>query len=332
MSVFTTLNLEDVQYWLRDFDIGEIVALKGIAAGITNTNYFVNTHKNRYVLTIFEKNDLGDLPYFVDLMAHLSAHGVPCPTPIADKNGVALHLLKGKPALMVSCLNGQDVATPNLQQVKQVAKTLAQMHVAGLGFNKPSINQRGQQWFSDTVQKVLPHLTNATDAKLLTDEMAHLQSHNLVEMQNAGVSKINSALPRGALPYGVVHGDLFRDNVLFDGDQLGGFIDFYYACQDVLVYDVAIAVNEWCLHHNGSDLGTIDTIKVEAFLDAYQQIRPFTVEESQSWQAMLRRAALRFWLSRLHDFYFPEAGLLTHIKDPNHFKNILQQHIAAKNA
>lgn len=321
MSVFTTLEIEDVQLWLHDFDISEVVALKGIAAGITNTNYFVNTHNNRYVLTVFEKNDLSDLPYFVDLMTHLSAHGVLCPTPIADKYGVALHLLKNKPALMVSCLNGQDVATPNLQQIKQVAKTLAQMHVAGQQFNKPSVNQRDQQWFSNTVQKVLPHLSNTANAQLLIDEMANLQSQNVIETRKT------SALPRG-----VVHGDLFRDNVLFDGDQLGGFIDFYYACQDVLIYDVAIAVNEWCLHHNGSDLGTIDSIKVDAFLDAYQQVRPFNLEETQSWQAMLRRAALRFWLSRLHDFYFPQAGLLTHIKDPNHFKNILQQHIATKNA
>ena len=175
MSVFTTLEIDDVQRWLHNFDIGEVVALKGIAAGITNTNYFVNTQNNRYVLTIFEKNDLCDLPYFVDLMTHLSAHDVLCPTPIVDKNGVALHLLKGKPALMVSCLNGQDVATPNLQQVKQVAKTLAQMHVAGLNFNRPSINQRGQKWFTETVQKVLPHLNIAADAKLLTDEMAYWQ-------------------------------------------------------------------------------------------------------------------------------------------------------------
>ncbi len=320
MSVFTTLEIDDVQRWLHNFDIGEVVALKGIAAGITNTNYFVNTQNNRYVLTIFEKNDLCDLPYFVDLMTHLSAHDVLCPTPIVDKNGVALHLLKGKPALMVSCLNGQDVATPNLQQVKQVAKTLAQMHVAGLNFNRPSINQRGQKWFTETVQKVLPHLNIAADAKLLTDEMAYWQSHQVMELQI-----------QNGLPFGVVHGDLFRDNVLFDDDELGGFIDFYYACQDVLIYDVAIAVNEWCLHHNGSDLGTIDEIKVEAFLSAYQEFRPFNTVEIECWQPMLRRAALRFWLSRLHDFYFPEAGLLTHIKDPNHFKNILQQHILATN-
>jgi homoserine kinase type II len=130
-----------------------------------------------------------------------------------------------------------------------------------------------------------------------------------------------------ALPHGVVHGDLFRDNVLFDGDNLGGFIDFYYACDDVLLYDVAIAVNEWCLHHTGSDIGSIDEEKMQTFLSAYQAIRPFSQQEWKCWLAMLRCAALRFWLSRLHDFYFPQDGELTHTKDPNHFKKILQQYI-----
>ena len=314
------------------FGIDEVVALKGIAAGITNTNYFVNTIQNRYVLTIFEKNNLEELPYFVDLMTHLSAHGVPCATPIVDKNGVALHLLKGKPALMVSCLNGQDIATPSLDQVKQVAKTLANMHVAGQSFNKPSVNQRGQQWFTDTTQKVLPLITNAVDAKLLMDEMVMMHNQDNEVMQDESASHDFALLQNCALPMGVVHGDLFRDNVLFDGDQLGGFIDFYYACHDVLIYDVAIAVNEWCLHHNGSDLGNIDQTKVDAFLVTYQELRPFTAEELECWPIMLRRAALRFWLSRLHDFYFPQEGFLTHIKDPNHFKKLLQQHIAADDA
>ena len=329
MSVFTTLSLEDVQLWLGDFCIDEVVALKGIAAGITNTNYFVNTLNKRYVLTIFEKNKLEELPYFVDLMTHLAAQGVLCPKPIADKNGIALHLLKGKPALMVSCLNGQDVATPSVNQVKLVAESLAKMHVAGQSFNKLSVNQRGQQWFNETAQKVLPRIVNTADANLLAAEMELMRNQDMAEMQDAHSSSGISTLQNfSALPRGVVHGDLFRDNVLFDGEELGGFIDFYYACQDVLIYDVAIAVNEWCLHHNGSDLGSIDQTKVDAFLLSYQQFRSFTAEENYAWPAMLRRAALRFWLSRLHDFYFPQTGFLTHIKDPNHFKNILQQHIA----
>jgi homoserine kinase type II len=310
MSVFTTLTLDEVRAWLRDFAIGEVTELRGIAAGITNTNYFVITEKDKYVLTIFEKNSLAELPYFVDLMTHLAAHGLPCPAPIADKNGVALHALKGKPALMVSCLQGKDVATPNLEQVKQVALTLAKMHLAGGSFKQVSFNQRGQAWFEKTCQKVLP--------KLSPQEQTLLKS----ELQ------FQQAIDTSHLAHGVIHGDLFRDNVLFDGDNLGGFIDFYYACNDVLIYDVAIAVNEWCLHHNGADLGNIDTEKVDMFLSAYQSVRAFSADEKTMWPCLLRRAALRFWLSRLHDFYFPQAGELTHAKDPNHFKSILQARIA----
>ena len=313
MSVFTTLTLEEVRIWLRDFAIGEIVELRGIAAGITNTNYFVITAQQKYVLTIFEHNKLEDLPYFVALMTHLAKRGVPCPAPIADKNGVALHMLKGKPALMVSCLQGKDVATPNLTQVRAVALTLAKMHLAGASFKQISHNQRGQDWFAQTSQKVLSKL-NPQEQALLQSELAYQQ-----------------ALDTSQLPHGVIHGDLFRDNVLFDNDTLGGYIDFYYACNDVLLYDVAIAVNEWCLHHNGADLGSIDAEKVDAFLSAYQSVRPFTADESANWNALLRRAALRFWLSRLYDFHYPQEGEITHAKDPNHFKSILQARIALEN-
>jgi len=305
MSVFTTLTLEDVRAWLRDFAIGELVELKGIAAGITNTNYFVVTEDSRYVLTIFEKNDSDELPYFVDLMAYLAKHDVPCPAPILDKNGVALHTLKGKPALMVTCLKGRDVETPNLAQCVAVAQTLAQMHVAGEGFQSTSHNQRGANWRNQTAQQVLSKLAD-DEAELLKNELAFQASLNLNDC-----------------PHGVIHGDLFRDNVLFDGNQLGGFIDFYYACHDVLAYDVAIAVNEWCINPDGN----FDAEKLENFLAAYQQVRPFTATELVFWPALLRRAALRFWLSRLYDFHFPAAGELTHAKDPNHFKNILKNRI-----
>ena len=313
MSVFTTLTLDDVRTWLRDFAIGEVIELRGIAAGITNTNYFVITQNSRYVLTLFEKNSLAELPYFVDLMTHLAAHHVPCPAPIVNKKGVALHLLKSKPALMVSCLTGKDVATPNLAQVREVALTLAKLHLAGASFKQQSHNQRGQTWFALTAEKVLPKL-NPQEQALLQNELAHQQQ-----------------LDTSHLPHGVIHGDLFRDNVLFDNDTLGGFIDFYYACNDVLIYDVAIAINEWCLHHNGADLGNIDTEKVDVFLSAYQSLRPFSTQELACWPALLRRAALRFWLSRLFDFHFPQVGELTHAKDPNHFKSILQARIALKN-
>lgn len=310
MSVFTNLTLDEVRVWLRDFAIGEITELRGIAAGVTNTNYFVMTQndrleQHRYVLTIFEKNHLEELPYFVHLMTHLAKHGVPCPAPIVDKNGSALHILKGKPALMVSCLQGRDTATPSSAQCAQVATTLAHMHIVGLSFNAKSHNQRGFDWRVVTMQQVL--------TKLPADEQSLLSAE--LDFQHD--------LDISALPHGVIHGDLFRDNVLFDGEQLGGFIDFYYACDDCLAYDVAIAVNDWCIQADGS----FDDEKLNAFLNAYQAIRPFTETERLSWHALLRRAALRFWLSRLFDFYYPAEGELTHAKDPNHFKRILQHRI-----
>jgi homoserine kinase type II len=305
MSVFTTLTLEEVRAWLCDFSIGEIVELRGIAAGITNTNYFVITDNARYVLTIFERNKLEELPYFVDLMTHLAKHGVPCPAPIADKNGLALHVLKGKPALMVSCLKGSDTATPNAAQCAQVAKTLAQMHIAGHDFTRKSHNQLGSDWRMVTAQQVMPKLS-LDEQTLLKAELDFQEGLNLVD-----------------LPHGVIHGDLFRDNVLFDSDKLGGFIDFYYACDDSLAYDVAIAVNDWCVLEDGS----FDEEKLKAFLGAYQAVRPFTEAECLNWHALLRSAALRFWLSRLFDFYYPAEGELTYAKDPNHFKRILQQRV-----
>lgn len=301
MSVFTSLTLEEVREWLLPFQIGELQTLRGIAAGITNTNYFVETSQARYVLTVFEKNDFDELPYFVSLMTHLSAHGVPCPAPILDKAGIALRRIHGKPALMVSCLQGSDVSQPNLQQIAAVATTLAKLHLAGLDFHGQSHNQRGQGWRMMTAQQVMPKLT-PVQQHLLQDELLYQHGLDL-----------------SALPHGVIHGDLFRDNVLFDGDQLGGFIDFYYACHDVLAYDVAIAVNEWCVEASG----VLDQAKLSTFLNAYTAQRVFSAQEKAHWPDLLRRAALRFWLSRLYDFYFPVAGELTHAKDPSHFERVL---------
>ena len=310
MSVFTTLTLDDVRTWLRDFAVGEVMELRAIAAGITNTNYFVITQNNRleqtrYVLTIFEHNKLEELPYFVDLMTHLAKHSIPCPTPIVDKNGLALHVLKGKPALMVSCLQGSDTESPNIAQCAQVAKTLAQMHIAGKDFVKKPHNQLGAEWRNVTAEQVM--------AKLSLDEQILLKTELAFQEK----------LDLSALPHSVVHGDLFRDNVLFDGENLGGFIDFYYACDDSQAYDVAIAVNDWCMLPDGR----FDDEKLKAFLGAYQAVRPFTAAENASWHSLLRLAALRFWLSRLFDFYYPADGDLTHAKDPNHFKRILQNRI-----
>ena len=310
MSVFTSVSIQELQAWLQDYAIGEVVELKGISAGITNTNYFVTTTKNKYVLTLFEQNSMEELPYFIDLMSYLSTHGVPCPQPIANQAGVSLHMLNGKPAVLISCLNGRDVTAPNIRQCAEVGSVLAKMHIAGQTFaTQPAHrNPRDAEWRANTAQKVMAHLPPA-DQQLLTEALA-----------------FQAALDTQQLPQGVIHADLFRDNVLFDGDSIGGLIDFYYACHDAFAYDLAIAVNDWCVHADGA----LDNARLKAMLDAYQAVRPLTKAEQEAWNSMLRIAALRFWLSRLHDKIYPQDGELTHAKDPDHFKNILKLRIAQR--
>lgn len=307
MSVFTSVSIAQLNVWLKNYTIGEVLELKGISAGITNTNYFVTTASNIFVLTLFEQNNMAELPYFIDLMSHLNSHGVPCPLPIKDKTGASLHMLNGKPAVLISCLHGRDIEAPNIAQCAEVGAVLAKMHLAGLSFEAEfpqhqSANLRGTDWRHQTAAKVLPHLSR-DDQALLQNALAFQAEFDLSH-----------------LPMGVIHADLFRDNVLFDNDKIGGLIDFYYACHGALVYDVAIAVNDWCINQDGS----LQQEKLHALLQGYQAIRPFTSAEQAAWRAMLRIAALRFWLSRLHDQLFPQSGELTHAKDPNHFKNILK--------
>lgn len=313
MSVFTSVSIQELQTWLQGYSIGEVVELKGISSGITNTNYFVTTTQNKYVLTLFEHNTMDELPYFIDLMSHLATHGVPCPQPIANDSGISLHMLNGKPAVLISCLNGQDIKEPEVKHCAEVGAVLAKMHIAGQSFveritnktGKPHRNPRDADWRVKTAGQVMPHLA-AEDQQLLKDTLAFQTVLNISE-----------------LPKGIIHADLFRDNVLFDGDKVGGLIDFYYACNDLLAYDLAIAVNDWCVQADGA----LDNARLNAMLDAYQSIRPLTQAEQVAWNSMLRIAALRFWLSRLYDKIYPQDGELTHAKDPDHFKNILKLRI-----
>lgn len=307
MSVFTSVSVPQLKTWLQDYAIGELIELKGISSGITNTNYFVITDQDKYVLTLFEHNTIDELPYFIELMSHLAAHHIPCPKPITDKAGGSLHMLNGKPATLISCLTGRDIDKPNVTQCAAVGEVLAKMHIAGLSFDQQdhheqTRNPRGADWRNKTAQLVMPHL-DAEAQQLLKAEMT-----------------FQAGLDLAALPSGVIHADLFRDNVLFDGDQIGGLIDFYYACHDTLAYDLAIAVNDWCVHADGS----LDANRLEAMLKAYQAVRPFNEAELAAWPGLLRIAALRFWLSRLYDQIYPQSGELTHAKDPDHFKRILK--------
>lgn len=310
MSVFTTVTTEQLQHWLKGYAIGELLELKGISAGITNTNYFVTTTHNKYVLTLFEQNSIEELPFFIELMDHLAHHGVPCPQPISNAKGESLHMLNGKPAVLISCLQGRDLESPSVVHCREVGAVLAKMHMAGLSFREkntaqPHRNPRDSVWREKTAALVLPHLP-PEDHKLLKETLQFQQNLDMT-----------------ALPSGVIHADLFRDNVLFDGDKVGGLIDFYYAYRDAFVYDLAITVNDWCVEPSGK----LDSAKLEAMLQAYESERPMISVEHAAFNSMLRIAALRFWLSRLYDKIYPQDGELTHAKDPDHFKNILKLRI-----
>lgn len=309
MAVFTRVTEAQLQDWLQRYSLGTLIELQGIPSGIENTNYFVTTSNGRFVLTLFEKLTQAELPFYLDLMAHLARHGIPCPSPVADRQNALLSTLNGKPACIMTRLTGKSVTQPSTAQCAAVGAMLGQMHIAGQSFVGHMANPRGAQWRSTAAVAVEPFLSAAERALL----HAEIEYHR--------------TRPLDALPQGVIHADLFRDNVLLEGDRVGGLIDFYFACNDSLLYDVAITVNDWCM--NGS--GILDAPRTRAFLVAYHAVRPFTPAEGDHWPTALRLAALRFWLSRLYDFYLPRDGEMVHAHDPAHFKRILQQHIAGGN-
>jgi homoserine kinase type II len=306
MSVFTKVTSEELERWLRQYRVGTLRELKGIAAGIENTNYFVTTSQGRFVLTLFEKLTARELPFYLNLMAHLAASGIPSPRPIPDCRDQLLGELNGKPATLVSFLSGRDLEHPTAAHCRDVGSLLARIHLAGLSFGMPMANPRGPHWWRKVMPEIVPFM-KAEDAALLRAEVEFQATYRYAD------------LPRGA-----IHADLFRDNVLFDDDQVAGVIDFYFACTDALLYDVAIAANDWCITGNGR----LDGARAEALLSGYGDVRPYTEVERDDWAVMLRAAALRFWVSRLYDYHLPRQGELTHAKDPDHFRNILKAHIA----
>jgi homoserine kinase type II len=305
MSVYTSVNIEELKTWLQDYALGDLIDYQGIKCGITNTNYFLIMSHERFVLTLFEKNTIEDLPYFVDLMAHLAGNSFLCPKPIFKKNGTALSILKNKPALIVTCLEGKELTKPEVNHCAAVGEMLAELHVKSANFESQRQNTRDLRWIKKTADflfKMLPE----DESQLLKKEILYQEKQNY------------------KLPKSTIHGDLFRDNVLFLNDEVTGFIDFYYACTDFIILDVAIAVSDWCVNDDGS----FDKARLNAFLDTYKKIRSFNDDENQAWNNVLRYASLRFWVSRLSDFYQGGEGELTYKKDPNHFKKILKQLIS----
>jgi homoserine kinase type II len=302
MAVFTPVSRDELSLWLKNFSIGTLTGFEGIATGIENTNYFVATSHARYVLTLFEKLTRAELPFYLNLMSHLARHGIPCPAPIADHGNRLLGELNGKPAAIVTCLSGRSELSPTPEHCAALGAMLAEMHLAGQSFGMRLENPRGPKWWRATAPQVMPFL-DAARRKLLGDELAFQASHRL-----------------DALPRGVVHADLFRDNVLFDQGRIGGFIDFYFAGSDVLLFDLAVCVNDWCVDAAGG----FDAARAGAFLAAYHAVRALTENERAAWSVLLRAAALRFWLSRLFDLHVPRRGEIVHPHDPEHFRRILE--------
>ena len=301
MSVFTPVSEADLAQWLRNYSLGELRVSEPIEAGIENTNYFVTTTQGRYVLTLFERLPAEELPFYLQLMAHLARHGIPCPAPIADLSDRYLGVLNGKPAALVTRLPGRSLEEPHPAHCAELGALLARMHLAGRSYSAFLENPRGPKWWRLAARDVAPFLDDAK-RKLLEAELAFQAEQRFPD-----------------LPRGPVHADLFRDNTLWEDGRISGVVDFYFAGVDCFLYDAAVCANDWCLDGAG-----LQAERLRAFLGAYNAVRPFTAHERAAWLAMLRAAALRFWLSRLYDLYLPRPGMLVHAHDPEHFRRILE--------
>jgi homoserine kinase type II len=310
MAVFTPVSEDQAQALLTHLGLGRLTAMHGIAAGIENSNFMVSSSAGDWVLTLFERLTVEQLPFYLRLMQHLARHGIPVPEPRADAEGEILHRVAGKPAALVDRLHGQHIEAPDAQHCGQVGRMLARLHGAAADFALSQPNLRGLPWWTATAPLVLPFL-DAGSARRLTDELA-FQTH-------LAAGPALAALPRAA-----VHADLFRDNVLFDGaegeEQLSACFDFYFAGVDLLVYDLAVVLNDWCVD---SGSGRLDETRAQALVDAYQSVRPLSAAELRALPSQMRAAALRFWLSRLADWHLPRDAALLASKDPTQFERIL---------
>jgi len=314
MAVYTHLSSDQINAYITPFNLGELVDFKGISGGIENTNYFVTTQikgqpQQDLVLTLFEDLRYDELPYFVALTDHLVVNNITVPAPLRDSDGTALSMLSDKPALLFPRFAGDHLARSEIgvNECGIMGRELARLHVAGQEFKIERHSHRGQPWWNELGPRAAQCIDGA-DATML---MMAIGQYDAMQTQQPN------------LPMGVVHGDLFHDNALFNHGQLSATIDLYNASNDYLLFDVAITVNDWCIAPDGS----IDPSLYDAFLQAYAQVRVFNSAEKQYWNAMLVAAAMRFWLSRLETFHGLDSHQreegVTVLKDPDVFKDIL---------
>ncbi|MEI7532189.1 MAG: homoserine kinase [Betaproteobacteria bacterium] len=318
MAVFTPITFSEATSWIEtNYSLGQVTALDGIESGIENSNFFLttqnNNEKHEFVLTIFERLTAGQLPYYLELMLFLAKNEIAVPAPMMTLSGGVFAELKGKPAAVISKLSGKPAMQPQSTHCEQVGLMLAKLHLTGKNFTLHQENLRSLSWWQKTIPTILPHVSEEQRQLLLSE----LSAQELF---------FNSSLYQ-KLPEGPSHCDLFRDNVLFIDSStplLSGFFDFYFAGKDKWLFDLAVTVNDWCIDQN---TGKFLPPLLQSTLESYKRIRTFTPEEQEAWPMMLRSAALRFWVSRLWDFYLPREAKLLAPHDPNHFEIILKDRI-----
>lgn len=312
MAVYTEVSFDEAAALVSRLSIGKLTALQPIVSGIENTNYFADTTQGRYVLTLFERLTHEQLPFYLQLMKHLAEHGIPVPRPYGDAAGTILHTLLGKPAAVVDRLRGRHHLAPDAAHCAMVGDMLARMHLAAHAFPLMQPNLRGLAWWAETVPVIEPYVAT---------EQATLLSNELAFQQQLAASAAFQGLPRAA-----IHADLFRDNVMFEAgedgsDRLSGFFDFYFAGVDTLAFDLGVCLNDWCID---LESGRLDEQRAQAFVAGYDAVRPLAGAELRLLPALMRAAALRFWISRLWDLHLPRDATLLEPHDPTHFERVLR--------
>ncbi len=308
MAVYTEVSDEDLAGFLAAYDIGEPTSFKGIAEGVENSNFLLQTTGGRFILTLYEKRvDPADLPFFIALMRHLAERGVACPTPVASRAGDCLGALAGRPAAIITFLDGVWPRRPSVEHCASLGAGLARFHAAGIDFPMERPNALGQPAWRPLFER--------------SRERADEVSPGLAAEIDAALDALAATWPQ-ALPRGVIHADLFPDNAFFLGTRLSGIIDFYFACTDALAYDVAICLNAWCFEPDRS----FNVTKARALIAAYRSVRPLSSEEAAAIPVLARGAALRFLLTRLHDWLRVPPGALVTPKDPLEYLHKLRFH------
>jgi homoserine kinase type II len=314
MAVYTDVMAEDLAAFLAGYDVGELLACKGIAEGVENSNFLVHTSRGYFILTLYEKRVAAkDLPFFLALMEHLHARGITCPQPVKNRQGEMLGKVAGRPAAMITFLDGMWIRRPSPGHCAALGEALARLHLAGLDFKKRRANAL-------SVEGWRPLYENCR-------ERANELHRDLKQFLAAELSDLETQWPR-ELPLGVIHADLFPDNVFFLGNELSGLIDFYFACTDALAYDVAICLNAWCFETDHS----YNVTKGKSLLQAYEKVRPLSQNERRALPLLARGAAMRFLLTRLVDWFDVPAGALVRPKDPLEYYRKLRFHQGVRSA